>query len=62
MLCIVSSSEEFRQTDPGGPLVVQGTDSAYMLAGILSRGMGCNNRDDVGVFTNIAAVRDWIAE
>lgn len=62
MLCAASSSDRSCFTDPGGPLVVRGPDGSYTLAGIFSSGMRCSNRDDVGIFTNITAVHDWLAD
>ena len=62
MLCADSSSEQTCRIDSGGPLVVRNTDGSYSLAGIFSVGMICSSRDTVGIFTNITAVGDWLAE
>ena len=62
MLCATTSTDLMCQTDSGGPLVIQRYDGSYSLAGIFSKGMGCDYRHGVGVFTNVTVVRDWIAE
>jgi hypothetical protein len=46
--------------DSGGPLVAS-TGSALRLVGIVSFGMGCATRDTYGVYTRVAAVRDFFA-
>ena len=61
-LCATSSSREWCRSDPGGPLVVRSPDGSYSLAGIASKGMGCDSHDDVAIFTNIAAVYDWLTD
>ena len=62
VLCAASRSEEQCQTDSGGPLVVRSSDGSYFLAGIFSVGMICSNSDNIGVFTNISVVRDWLTD
>ena len=62
MLCASSRSDRLSQSDSGGPLVIRSPDGSYSLAGVLSMGMGREIYDDIGVFTNIAAVRDWMAD
>lgn len=41
--------------DSGGPLVLNGAQ-----IGIVSFGKGCAERDRPGVYTNVAAVREWV--
>ena len=62
MLCAATRSKEPCRTDSGGPLVVRSPNGSYSLAGILSVGMICSHTDNVGVFTNISAVHDWLAD
>lgn len=46
--------------DSGGPLVAS-TGSAIRLVGIVSFGTGCATRDAFGVYTRVAALRDFFA-
>ena len=47
------------QGDSGGPLVVQREDQGYILSGIVSWGIRCEN---FAVFTRVSEFRDWISE
>ena len=49
--------------DSGGPLGVQlprGTDTAWHLAGVVSWGIGCGERDQPGVMVRLAKYKQWI--
>lgn len=46
---------KFLQGDSGGPLVCN-----RLLCGLVSWGLKCGKEDSPGVYTNIAAYRDWI--
>ena len=42
--------------------MVRGPDGSFMLAGISSVGMVCGSGDNMGIFTNITAVNDWLVD
>ncbi|MCA2407285.1 trypsin-like serine protease [Rhizobium leguminosarum] len=49
------------QGDSGGPLVTQRPDKRWIQLGIVSWGAGCAEAEHYGVYTRVAAFRDWIA-
>ena len=55
MLCVGRNGKDSCKGDSGGPLVIN-----EVLAGIISFGAGCARHGVPGVYTNIAAVRDFI--
>ncbi|XKL65704.1 hypothetical protein PGB90_009124 [Kerria lacca] len=46
--------------DSGGPMVIQRPDKRWLLAGIISWGIGCAEPNQPGVYTRISEFRDWI--
>eukprot|EP00092_Neocalanus_flemingeri_P070662 GFUD01086752.1.p1 GENE.GFUD01086752.1~~GFUD01086752.1.p1 ORF type:complete len:329 (+),score=88.38 GFUD01086752.1:160-1146(+) len=46
--------------DSGGPMAVLRQDGRYELAGILSWGIGCGQRNRPGVYTRVSTFRDWV--
>ncbi|WP_181708543.1 trypsin-like serine protease [Chthonobacter rhizosphaerae] len=50
------------QGDSGGPMVVRHPEGGYAQVGVVSWGAGCAEANRYGVYTRVAAYRDWIAE
>jgi len=46
--------------DSGGPLVVKSQNGRYNLAGVISWGIGCGDRNRPGVYTRISEFKSWI--
>lgn len=46
--------------DSGGPMVIKGRNGRYELAGVISWGIGCGDRNRPGVYTRIAEFKNWI--
>lgn len=49
------------QGDSGGPMVIQrARDKRWILAGVISWGIGCAVPNQPGVYTRISEFREWI--
>ncbi|GIY83873.1 serine proteinase stubble [Caerostris darwini] len=46
--------------DSGGPMVIKGEHEEWILAGLISWGMGCAAPNQPGVYTRISRFTDWI--
>ncbi|GIY46273.1 hypothetical protein CEXT_375941 [Caerostris extrusa] len=46
--------------DSGGPMVIKGEHDEWILAGLISWGMGCAAPNQPGVYTRISRFTDWI--
>ena len=49
-----------QQGDGGGPLVCRGSSKEYILAGVVSWGLGCGERGIPGVYVDVAKYVDWV--
>lgn len=47
------------QGDSGGPMVIQ-EENSWVLAGVISWGIGCAEANQPGVYTRISEFREWI--
>ncbi len=49
------------QGDSGGPLMLFNASNQWVLVGLTSNGVGCARSTNMGVYTRVAYLQDWIA-
>jgi secreted trypsin-like serine protease len=61
VVCAGGASRDACLGDSGGPLVIAAADGSDRLAGIVSFGSGCADRDPVTVYPRVSAYSGWIS-
>ncbi|CAL1260800.1 unnamed protein product [Larinioides sclopetarius] len=56
----VNGGKDSCEGDSGGPMVLQESDGRWILAGVISWGIGCAMPNQPGVYTRITKFSEWI--
>ncbi|XP_063709386.1 proclotting enzyme-like [Culicoides brevitarsis] len=62
VLCAGSNGRDSCQGDSGGPLMVKQSNDRWVVAGIVSFGLRCGEKNRPGIYTRVDSYLKWIIE
>ncbi|KAF6213211.1 hypothetical protein GE061_010928 [Apolygus lucorum] len=61
IFCMVGDNQDSCRGDSGGPVVLR-TPQGYVVAGLVSWGLGCNQKDYPAAYTQVSSYMDFILQ